>query len=392
MKKFVAPLVILIIVVIGIWYVNSKGSEIKDGSDSAAITINSNESRSAPNDFPEVSSLAQNLDTPWGMVFLPDGKILVTERKGTVRLIENGSLKDEPVALISNSQEIGEGGLLGIELHPGFAKASSGEPNFSSNNYIYLYYTYQESSGSTLNRVVRMKYLDGKLNNEEVIVDKIPGSANHNGGRIKFGPDKLLYIGTGDAQDPSRAQDINSLSGKILRVTDEGKPAPGNPYDNLVYSLGHRNVQGLTWNQDGTLFTTEHGRSGALSGYDEINQVESGKNYGWPEIQGDQTKNNMTVPIKHSGATTTWAPSGIAYLNGSLYFGGLRGESLYQAILSGNEVVEVKTHFKAKFGRIRDVVVGPDNMLYISTSNLDGRGSPAKSDDQILKINPSKLQ
>src|SRR3989344_1663626 len=182
--------------------------------------------------------VAAGLDTPWAIAFLPEGGMLVTERKGTVRL----------------------GGKQGI------------------------------------------------LEEERVIVDRIPGAANHNGGRIKFGQDRLLYIATGDAQEPSRAQDTNSLAGKILRVTDAGQPAAGNSFNNAVYSYGHRNVQGLAWDQNGTLWATEHGRSGALSGLDELNLIVLGKNYGWPEIAGDETRVGMEAPVKHSGATVTWAP------------------------------------------------------------------------------------
>ena len=162
--------------------------------------------------------------------------MLVTERPGRVRLVDkSGQLQDTSVATLSKVKEIGEGGLLDITL----------DPDFSANNLVYLYYTYSGSGNNTLNRVVRMKYQDSKLTGEEILVDQIPGAANHNGGRIKFGPDENLYITTGDAEEPSQAQDKNSLAGKILRVTDEGKAATGNPFNNLVYSYGHRNPQGI---------------------------------------------------------------------------------------------------------------------------------------------------
>lgn len=191
------------------------------------------------NDAPETIVIAENLDTPWAVTFLPDPpggeaskSMLVTERPGRVRLVDgNGNLQSEPVATLNQVKEIGEGGLLGIAAHP----------NFSTNNYVYLYYTYSGNGGNTLNRVVRMTLKDRQLTDEQIIVDSIPGASNHNGGRIKFGPDGFLYITTGDAQNPSQAQDTNSLAGKILRVTDEGKPVPGNPFNNLVYSYGHRN-------------------------------------------------------------------------------------------------------------------------------------------------------
>jgi len=368
MKKLIVILGIVVILVIGIvWSISSK-PPVKE-----KILPLTNEKVS------QTTIMAENLDTPWGMVFLPNGDILVTERPGRVKLIDNNGLQSEPIATLGNIKEIGEGGLLGITLHP----------QFSINNYLYLYYTYNSSGDNTFNRVVRMTYQDKQLKNEQMIVDNIPGSSNHNGGRIKFGPDGYLYITTGDAGNPSQAQDINSLSGKILRVTNEGKAISDNPFNNLVYSYGHRNPQGLAWDDKGQLWATEHGRSGALSGLDELNLIEKGKNYGWPEIQGDETKDGMEKPKLHSGAITTWAPAGAVFLKNSLFFGGLRGQALYEAVIDGDKIT-LKEHFKGQFGRIREVVLGPDNYLYISTSNRDDRGNPIASDDRIIKINPLK--
>jgi len=307
--------------------------------------------------------------------------MLVTERHGKVRLIDsNDNLQSEPVAILNSVKEIGEGGLLGITIHP----------NFATNHYVYLYYTYSENNGNVLNRVVRMTYQDEQLKNEQIIIDRIPSASNHNGGRIKFGPDGYLYITTGDAENPSQAQDIRALGGKILRSTDEGKPAPGNPFDNLVYSYGHRNPQGLAWDSTGQLWATEHGRSGVLSGLDELNRIEKGANYGWPTIQGDETKTGMKTPKLHSGSLTTWAPAGAAFVKNSIFFGGLRGQTLYEAVIDKDNI-SLKEHFQGQFGRIRDVIRGPDNMLYITTSNRDGRGNPAASDDKIIRVNLSKL-
>jgi len=255
---------------------------------------------------------------------------------------------------------------------------------------VYLYYTYNSTGNNTINRVVRMTYHDKKLIDEKVIVDKIPGAGNHNGGRIKFGLDKLLYIGTGDAQDPSQAQDKNTLGGKILRVTDEGKAAPDNPFHNLVYSYGHRNVQGLAWNKDGYLWATEHGRSGIQSGLDELNLILSGANYGWPILQGDQQGEGIDAARKNSGSTT-WAPAGAAFVGNSLFFGGLRGQTLYEAVIKNNQVTTLKEHFNAQYGRIREVILGPDGMLYITTSNKDGRGIPQNEDDKIIRVNTTRL-
>lgn len=328
-----------------------------------------------------VSTVAENLEIPWGLAFLPDKSIIFTERAGRLRFIDSkGVLRKEPIATISDVFHIGEGGLLGVAVHP----------KFETNKFIYLYYTYSGSGDNTLNRVVRYKLQGNKLIDEKTIVDNIPGAANHNGGRIKFGPDGFLYITTGDSQVAPLAQSTSSLAGKILRVDDEGVKVSGNAFDNRIYSYGHRNPQGLAWDDKGRLWATEHGRSGIQSGLDELNLIESGKNYGWPTIEGDKTKNDMVTPVINSGPTTTWAPAGMAYFNNSLFFGGLRGQGLYEAVLNGNKVT-LKKHFDGELGRIRDVVLGPDNMLYITTSNRDGRGIPKANDDKLIKIDPEKL-
>ncbi len=334
------------------------------------------------NNIPQVSVVATGLDTPWAIAFLPDKSMLVTERKGTVRLINsNGELDPVPVATVPDVKEIGEGGLLGIATHP----------DFLSNQFVYLYYTYSNDGSNTLNRVVRMRLEDEQLGEMTVIVDRIPGASNHNGGRLKFGPDKFLYITTGDAEKPSQAQDKNTLGGKILRVTDEGKAAPGNPFNNLIFSYGHRNVQGIAWDAAGMAWATEHGRSGVVSGLDELNLIESGRNYGWPDIEGDKTRGGMVTAKRNSGALNTWAPSGDAFVGNVLFFGGLRGARLYAAVIKDNQVVDLKEYFANQYGRIREVVAGPDGMVYITTSNKDGRGAPGPDDDRVIRINPTKL-
>jgi glucose/arabinose dehydrogenase len=333
-------------------------------------------------DIPAETTVAENLDTPWAIAVLPDGRILVTERFGRVTIIDPKGNMDPTIALtLSSVREIGEGGLLGIALHPEFA----------SNRYVYLYYTFSSIGSDTLNRVVRMELNGTTLENETTILDRIPGAANHNGGRIAFGPDSMLYIGTGDAQNPTQAQLTSTLGGKILRVTDAGKPSPGNPFDNAVYSYGHRNVQGLTWDGSGALWATEHGRSGVSSGLDELNLIKSGSNYGWPTIEGDETQVGMVAPAYNSGGSDTWAPSGAAFINGSVYFSGLRGRALYEAKITDGKVTDVAEHLPGTYGRIREVIAGPNGMLYITTSNKDGRGVPTGGDDKIILINPEKL-
>jgi glucose/arabinose dehydrogenase len=325
-------------------------------------------------DIPGVTVVAKNLEIPWAIAFLPDGRMLVTERPGRVRVIsQEGVLAKDPAANISAVRQIGEGGLLGIAVHP----------NFEKNKFVYLYYTYGEQGSLILNRVVRMVLNGNSLKEEKTIVEGIPASSNHDGGRIKFGPDGFLYVTTGDAQEPSLAQEKDSLAGKILRMTDEGQPAPGNPFTSLIYSYGHRNPQGLAWDESGNLWETEHGSSTM----DEFNEIKPGGNYGWPSLRGDAKGAGFSPPIIHSGADT-WAPSGAAYLNGFVYFAGLRGQGLYRVTLSTRTF---ETFLKGQYGRLREAILGPDKMLYVTTSNLDGRGDPSEDDDRLLRINPEKL-
>jgi len=340
-------------------------------------------------DIPAETIIAEGLDTPWAIAFLPIGDILVTERKGTVNLVDKSG-KIQPVATINNAKEIGEGGLLGITI----------DPKFSENNLVYLYYTYSSEGDNTMNRVVKMKYVNNQLTDEQILLDKIPGASNHNGGRIKFGPDNYLYITTGDAQEPSHAQDKTSLAGKILRiVTTNDQTLEANPFAGAVgfhgglareiHSLGHRNPQGITWDKDGNLWETEHGPSGGQYGvaHDEVNFIGAGENYGWPTIIGDKTQSGLESPFYQSG-DDTWAPGDIAAIGSDLYFSGLRGQALYKI---NTQDKQLKTFLKGKYGRIREVILGPDNMLYITTSNKDGRGVPGANDDRIIRINPQKL-
>ena len=320
-----------------------------------------------------IETIAQNLEIPWEIAFLPNGEMLVTERSG--KLLKIGP-ETKVIKEIEGVKHIGEGGLLGLAIHP----------NFSENNFIYLYSTTQNSAGIT-NRVERYKLFGDTLSERKVILEGIKGSSNHGGGRIVFGPEEYLYITTGDAENPNLAQDKNSLNGKILRIKDDGSIPSDNPFGNAVYSLGHRNPQGLTWDKDGTLWETEHGPSGVQTGYDEVNIIVKGANYGWPIIKGDQTREGLVIPIIQSGAADTWAPSGMAYWNGSLFFSGLRGEALYEAKINGKRL-DLITHFKQEYGRIRAVVLGKDGLIYFSTSNKDGRGQIKEGDDKIIKINP----
>lgn len=246
------------------------------------------------------------------------------------------------------------------------------------------------SSGSKItNQVVRYTLKDYQLSDRKVLLKDIPGAGNHDGGRVEFGPDGLLYITTGDAEQPSNAQNTNSLAGKILRIKDDGSIPNDNPFGNAVYSYGHRNAQGLTWDSQGRLWATEHGRSGSASGYDEVNLIQKGLNYGWPNIQGDQERSGMEKPFIHSGPNETWAPGDIEYINGQLVFTGLRGESIYSL---NPETKSLKRLFKGEFGRLRALRLGPDGKIYLTTSNQDGRGSVRAGDDKVLKLDKSLIQ
>ena len=286
---------------------------------------------SGKTEYQNFEIIAQELKIPWEIAFLPNGEILVTQREG--RLVKIGKNKEKIIISIPNVRHAGEGGLLGMVLHP----------YFEQNHFIYLYLTASSGSG-TINRVERYLLDGNELKDKKVIIDNIPGASFHDGGRIAFGPDTLLYITTGDAGNSNLAQDKDSLAGKILRLKDDGAIPEDNPFNNAVYSYGHRNSQGLAWDGNGNLWATEHGRSGALSGLDEINLIEKGANYGWPEIEGDEKKDGMKAPIINSGPDITWAPSGMAYLDGKLYFAGLRGEALYEATISGKSIKEIKVH------------------------------------------------
>ena len=321
-----------------------------------------------------VETIAQGLTTPWSITFLPNGAMLVTERSGQIQRIgESG--KTYP---IDGVRETSEGGLLGIAVHP----------QFRDNNRLYVYFTTDQGGGLT-NQIDQYVLSGDSLGFERTIMADIPAATNHNGGAIAFGPDGKLYATTGDAARSDLAQDTSSLAGKILRMNDDGSVPADNPYGNLTWSYGHRNPQGIAWDKQGRLWSVEHGPSGADSGRDELNLIEKGANYGWPVITGDETRDGMKTPIVQSGDTETWAPAGLGYYDGSLYFAGLRGQALYRAVISG-ETVTLSRHLSETYGRLRAVTTH-DGKLYVSTSNRDGRGSPAPEDDRILRIDPKQL-
>lgn len=312
--------------------------------------------------------IAENLNIPWELVFLPSGDILITERRGRVININTGQSYQ-----IEGVNHTGEGGLLGMALHP----------NFSENNYLYLYFTSQQD-----NRIERYRLVGDELIRDKLIFFGIPLDRFHNGGRIAFGPDGYLYVTTGDALDTPLAQNLDSLAGKILRLDAEGNIPETNPNQTAVYSYGHRNPQGIVWDNQGRLWATEHGPTSL----DEVNLIEAGKNYGWPDISGDEIAEDKEAPFLHSGYGYTWAPSGLAYWDNSLFFAGLRGQAIYEVKLNNPAGENLLMHFSEDFGRIRNIRLGPDNMFYILTNNTDGRGTPRAGDDKLIKINPQSFR
>jgi glucose/arabinose dehydrogenase len=370
MKRRILLGILITLLAAAVWFFLGRSEVIAPGLENRPPGISEQPTEEEPKVAFEI--VADHLTVPWEIAFLSDGDFLITERPGTLKRIG----KNSATYAIEGVQHVGEGGLLGMALHP----------KFSDNHWLYLYLTTRTTGEGLTNRVERYTYDGDKLTEKKTVIDRIPGASNHDGGRMGFGPDGKLYITTGDASQSELAQNTKSLAGKILRLNDDGSIPSDNPFGNAVWTYGHRNPQGLAWDDQGRLWATEHGSSGIQSGLDELNLIEKGKNYGWPTIQGDQTKEGMERPVIHSGASTTWAPAGLVFKDGALYFGGLRGEALYRTDFTEG-TVRVKALFQNEFGRIRAVVVGPGDSLYISTSNTDGRGTVQPNDDKIIKLN-----
>ncbi|MYL54729.1 quinoprotein glucose dehydrogenase [Pontibacillus yanchengensis] len=314
----------------------------------------------------EQQVLATNLKVPWDIVKFEDD-FFISERGGDLVKVEGeGNKTPMQLQLQEDIVEVGEGGLLGFIV----------APDFTSTKGAYLYHTYVDG-GKRLNRVIKVKLENDTWVEQKVLLDQIPGERIHNGGRLEIGPDEKLYVSTGDAANKSSAQDLNSLSGKILRMNLDGTIPGDNPFENsYVYSYGHRNPQGMTWSEDGTMYAAEHGSTA----HDEINIIEAGKNYGWPVIQGDEQKEGMETPLFHSG-DDTWAPSALAYRDGKLYAAGLRGEQIREFNVDSME----STIYLSGVGRVRDILFANGNMYFI-TNNTDGRGNPQPEDDKLIKL------
>jgi len=339
--------------------------------------------------------VADHLDTPWELDVAPDGRLFFTQRPGIIDVVENGNVKVW-LRLDSVVQEIGESGLLGLALHP----------DFDQNGYVYFAYTYAESKSPLvlINKIVRYKENPATKAPafDKVILDNIPGNYLHNVGALEFSPDGKLFATVGEIFAPDLAQDPSSPNGKILRMNDDGSIPSDNPTaGSYVYSMGHRNPQGIAFHPDThELWATEHGPSveqGCCQ--DEINHIKPGMNYGWPIIRGSQQRAGLESPIYYSGDTTTWAPTGGIFITqgdwkGSFVFTGLRGRALYRAIFDAsnpNQIVTVERYLHQKFGRLRNVAEGAGGKLYIAVSNQDGRGDPLTVDDRIISMTLSDI-
>jgi glucose/arabinose dehydrogenase len=367
------PMVVLALVTV-LTACSSDGDGGDDGPTLAAPTVPtptaSGGATSTPGGEPDLGApqqVATGLDTPWGLAFLPDGNALVAERDTSrIQQVSPGGGRPRQVYEVPGVDVGGEGGLLGLAV----------SPNYAQDRWVYAYHTAESD-----NRIVRFR-LDGNAR-PEVVFEGIRKAGNHNGGRIKFGPDGMLYAGTGDAANTASSQDPDSPNGKILRLTPEGDPAPGNPRaGSPVYTLGHRNVQGLAWDSAGRMYAAEFGQNRL----DEVNRIEPGRNYGWPEVEGegDTDGGRYTNPIV-TWSTDDASPSGIAIAGDTLYVAALRGERLWTVPLDDGRAGDPRAELRGQYGRLRTVEVAPDGALWVTTSNRDGRGDVRDGDDRILR-------
>lgn len=332
-----------------------------------------------------VETVASGLEVPRALAFASDGRLFIAERPGRVRVIRDGALLPEPALTITDIAVQGETGLLGLTL----------APDFATSGHVYLYYTYS-AGGGLRNRVVRyVAQGDTLAEPAQVIFDDIPGGIFHDGGLLAFGPDGKLYVTTGDTRQPTLAQDLTSLAGKILRLNPDGSVPEDNPFPGSpVYSLGHRNPQGLAWHPEtGQLYATEHGETGN----DEVNLILAGENYGWPDAQGPQHPAPYRPPlVTYSpavapAAAVFYTADLIPQWRGSFIFGTLRGTHLHRLAFAPDDPARVTTDerlFDGQFGRLRAVAQGPDGALYVTTSNRDMLGSPGPTDDRVLRVVP----
>ncbi len=314
-----------------------------------------------------VSVVTTGLDIPWGVTFLPNGHALVGERDTfDIYRVTPAGAKTRIGRVPGVATTGGEGGLLGLAV----------SPNFATDGLLYAYHT-----SSSDNRVVRMRVENDRLGAPEVILSGVPRNRFHNGGRIIFGPDNLLYVATGDAQNGNNAQSRTSLGGKILRITPEGRAAAGNPFGNAVFSYGHRNVQGLWFDSRGRLWASEFGENDR----DEVNQIRAGSNYGWPICEGSCGRGGFVDPV-HEWPVAQASPSGLCIVGDTIFMASLRGTRLWRMEINGSDISNVKAYFVGTYGRLRTIILAPDGSLWMTTSNRDSNGRPRSGDDRILRI------
>lgn len=336
-----------------------------------------------------IEKVAENLFVPWSIVFIDETNILFTERNGAIRQIKDGSLIDAPIYTFEDISTNSEEGLMGMVL----------DPDFASNNFLYVCLAYP-SDNALFDKVVRLKFENNRISEDRTILDRIPAAQFHAGCRLRFGPDEKLYITTGDATDRNIAQDRSSLGGKILRINSDGSIPNDNPFrESAIFSLGHRNPQGIDWDPlSGNLFSTEHGPSifDGPAGGDEINLIEKGQNYGWPTVSHEREREGLISPL--SVFTPAVAPASGMFYTGDLLpqfknhflVGLLQGEGILDVTLSEDrrQVASFEKIPEVDFGRIREVAQSPEGYIYFSSSNRDGRGSLRRGDDAIYKISP----
>ncbi len=392
LRKSLATFVLTAVLVI-----NSAGCSEADGEiDFPVVPV----SKSVPK--LKVETVVENVEIVWSIVFAPDGRVFFAERPGRVRVIENGKLREKPFFTVPDVELSGESGLMGMVLHP----------DFKENHFVYLAYAYQNAEKDQTVKVVRYKENGETLVEPKIIIDAIPASQYHAGTRLRFGPDAKLYITTGDATKQARAQKMDSINGKTLRLNDDGSIPSDNPFVNQkdvrgeIWSYGHRNAQGMDFQPEtGLMFQTEHGPSiidgvslFKRTGGDEVNIVERGKNYGWDKISHNMTKKGMETPIIEFSPAV--APGSGMFYRGNLFpefknnffFGALKGEMIVRLVLDGRKIVSRDNLLEKQYGRIREIAEAPDGSIWFSTSNRDGRGDPAKTDDRILRIVPMETK
>jgi len=380
MKKFFIVIALLIVAGLGLFYYTyvadrGPGVRLSDGLFDAF--------RDDVVDY-EVQEVATGLEVPWSIAFTSEDRMLVTERAGRLRVLENGQLIAKPLHVFPEVSTIGEEGLMAIAV----------DPDYANNRYLYFSLAYESENGMFV-KIVRFTDEGSSLSNETIILDAIPAARYHAGCRIGFGPDGKLYITTGDSFDRKLAQKLDSLAGKTLRINADGTVPSDNPFEGSpIWSYGHRNPQGLAWDTNGQMYVSEHGPSviDGPRGGDEVNRIEKGANYGWPlvshegALEGTEPPLEVFTPAEAPASLMIYLGDALPQFKGNLFFGALVGEGIVRMIPDDEGFKIEKIH--SDYGRIREVAQGPDGSVYFTTSNRDGRGKPNAGDDRIYRLTP----